>query len=199
MLVRWGQERRALSSLPGHLIALLLLGFPGLDECYEDFHGGKVGGFVPTLVTPHPFGGATLRNEGRLPCALRWDSVVALMSSEGWEGPRNCVGMIEWKCHASTTVEREVSKAATPSEILDNVPDGIRRQMPDEVVDELPAAARTRRSSVPGGVLAHLTKRLVERPLEVELTDHVGYERHQEGPGRGGTRTQRVDADVLDH
>jgi putative transposase len=32
-------------------------------------------------------------------------------------------------------------------------------------------------------LLSRLTKRLVERAMEVELTDHVGYERHQEPPG----------------
>jgi transposase-like protein len=37
-------------------------------------------------------------------------------------------------------------------------------------------------------VLAQLTKRLVERALEVELTDHVGYERHQEPRAGRATR-----------
>ncbi|PZR72943.1 MAG: hypothetical protein DLM52_11945 [Chthoniobacterales bacterium] len=32
-------------------------------------------------------------------------------------------------------------------------------------------------------MLAELTKRLVERAMEVELTDHLGYERHREPPG----------------
>ena len=40
-----------------------------------------------------------------------------------------------------------------------------------------------RAAAGPGGLLAELTKRLVERALEVELTDHVGYEPHQEPPG----------------
>ena len=83
--------------------------------------------------------------------------------------------------------ERLGETLATPSEILGQVPDEIRRQLPDEVVDELLAGARTEEEIVgPGGVLAQLTKRLVERALEVELTDHVGYERHQEPPGGAG-------------
>src|ERR1019366_5321978 len=41
----------------------------------------------------------------------------------------------------------------------------------------------------PGGLLAELTRRLVERAMEVELTDHVGYEAHQEPPG-GGENTR---------
>jgi len=41
----------------------------------------------------------------------------------------------------------------------------------------------------PGGLLAQLTKRLVERAMEVELTDHLGFEPHQEPPGgTGNTR-----------
>jgi putative transposase len=79
---------------------------------------------------------------------------------------------------------------ATPSEILRDVPDDIRRELPDDVVDELLAGARTEQEIVgPGGLLSQLTKRLVERALEVEITDHLGYERHQEPPGgTGNTR-----------
>jgi putative transposase len=70
------------------------------------------------------------------------------------------------------------------------VPDDLRRQLPDEVVDELLAGAKTEEEIVgPGGLLAQLTKRLVERALEVELTDHLGYEPHREPPGgTGNTR-----------
>jgi putative transposase len=40
-----------------------------------------------------------------------------------------------------------------------------------------------------GGLLSQLTKRMVERAMEVELTDHLGYEPHQEPPGgTGNTR-----------
>jgi putative transposase len=70
------------------------------------------------------------------------------------------------------------------------VPGDLRRQLPDDVVDELLAGARTEEEIVgPGGLLSQLTKRLVERALEVELTEHLGYERHQEPPGgTGNTR-----------
>ena len=54
----------------------------------------------------------------------------------------------------------------------------------DEVIDELLAGASTEEEIAgPGGLLAELTKRLVERAMEVELTDHVGYEPHCEPPG----------------
>jgi len=64
------------------------------------------------------------------------------------------------------------------------------RRISDEVIDELLAGACTEEEIAgPGGLLAQLTKRLVERAMEVELTDHVGYEPHQEPPGgTGNTR-----------
>jgi putative transposase len=59
--------------------------------------------------------------------------------------------------------------------------------LPDELLDELLAGARTEEEITgPGGLLSLLTKRLVERALEVELTDHLGYEPHQEPPGGAG-------------
>ena len=64
-------------------------------------------------------------------------------------------------------------------------PDGER--IPDEVIDQLLAGAGTEQEIAgPGGLLARLTERLVERALEVELTDHLGYEPHAEPPGGAG-------------
>jgi hypothetical protein len=80
------------------------------------------------------------------------------------------------------------------------LPEAIRDRLADEVIDELLAGARTEEEIVgPGGVLAQLTKRLVERAMSAELTDHLGHEPHQEPPGgtgntghagRGGRRGQ---------
>jgi putative transposase len=67
------------------------------------------------------------------------------------------------------------------------MPDDMRGKLPDELVDELLAGAGTEGEIVgPGGLLSQLTKRLVERATEVELTDHLGYEPHQEPPGGAG-------------
>jgi putative transposase len=70
------------------------------------------------------------------------------------------------------------------------IPAAVRDRLADEVIDELLAGARTEEEIVgPGGVLAQLTKRLVERALSAELTEHLGYEPHQEPPGgTGNTR-----------
>jgi putative transposase len=71
-------------------------------------------------------------------------------------------------------------------------------RIPDEMIDELLAGASTEEEIAgPGGLLAELTKRLVERAMEVELTGHVGYEPHAEPPGgtgntRNGTSPKRL-------
>jgi putative transposase len=59
----------------------------------------------------------------------------------------------------------------------------------DELIDELLAGASTEEQIAgSGGLLADLTKRLVERAMEVELTEHVGYEPHCEPPGGAGNQ-----------
>jgi putative transposase len=68
-----------------------------------------------------------------------------------------------------------------------DLPDRVRALLPDGVVDELIAGAQGEEEIVgPGGLLSQLTKRLVERAMEVELTDHLGYEPHLEPPGGTG-------------
>jgi hypothetical protein len=68
-----------------------------------------------------------------------------------------------------------------------DLPRELRDLLPDEVVDELLAGARGEEEIVgPGGLLSQLTKRLVERAMEVELTEHLGYEPHLEPPGGTG-------------
>ena len=70
------------------------------------------------------------------------------------------------------------------------LPPEVRDRLSDGLIDELLAGARTEEEIVgPGGLLADLTRRLVERAMSAELTDHLGYEAHQEPPGgTGNTR-----------
>src|ERR1700685_4619151 len=87
--------------------------------------------------------------------------------------------------------------AGTPPGVGD-LPDRVRELLPDGVVDELLAGAHGEEEIVgPGGLLSQLTKRLVERAMEVELTEHLGYEPHQEPPGgvgntRNGSTSKRL-------
>jgi putative transposase len=67
----------------------------------------------------------------------------------------------------------------------------LRQKLPDELVDELLAGAKTEEEIfAQGGLFSQLTKRLVERAMEVELTDHLGNVPHHEPPG--GTGNTRI-------
>ena len=71
-------------------------------------------------------------------------------------------------------------------------------ELPDELIDELLAGAKTPEEITgPGGLLNRLTKRLLERAIEAELSEHLGYERGQAPPGgvgnaRNGTTAKTV-------
>lgn len=92
-------------------------------------------------------------------------------------------------------LEPELERAPLRQELVDEALDEARLRraigelsddgrISDEVIDELLAGARTEEEIAgPGGLLAQLTKRLVERALGVELTEHLGYEPHAEPPG----------------
>ena len=80
-----------------------------------------------------------------------------------------------------------IGEPARPPGILGAMEDDLRSKLSDELVDELLAGADREEEIVgPGGLLSQLTRRLVERAMEVELTGHLGYERHQEPPGGAG-------------
>src|SRR3954469_1756485 len=87
-------------------------------------------------------------------------------------------------------VDAAVDRAARRRGVLQALGVPSDRRISDEVIDELLAGASSEEEIAgPGGLLAQLTKRLVERALEVELADHVGYEPHCEPPGgTGNTR-----------
>ncbi len=85
--------------------------------------------------------------------------------------------------------KRRAGAARSPG-LRPELADELKALLPDELLDELLAGARSEEEITgPGGLLSQLTRRLVERALEVELTDHLGYEPHQEPPGGvGNTR-----------
>lgn len=59
----------------------------------------------------------------------------------------------------------------------------------DQYLDDLLKGKTPEEIMGEGGVLKELTRRLVERALEGEMTDHLGYERHApEGKGTGNSR-----------
>jgi putative transposase len=87
----------------------------------------------------------------------------------------------------SETIDRAVDRAIRRRRVDTALGMPADRRISDEMIDELLAGASTEQEIAgAGGLLAELTKRLVERAMEVELTDHVGYEPHQEPPGGAG-------------
>jgi len=71
--------------------------------------------------------------------------------------------------------------------------------VPAGVIDELMARVRTDGLELlgDGGIIAELTKKILERALDEELTDHLGYERGDPtgrnlGNSRNGTTPKRV-------
>jgi putative transposase len=69
----------------------------------------------------------------------------------------------------------------------------------EELAGELMDRARAEGTSLvgPGGLLADLTKRLLESMLQAEMTEHVGYEPydpagHHSGNSRNGLRSKMV-------
>jgi putative transposase len=67
------------------------------------------------------------------------------------------------------------------------LPAEVREQLTDSMIDELLAGRRGEAEILgPGGLLGDLTRRLVERAMAAELTEHLGYEPHAEPPGGTG-------------
>ncbi|WP_106966165.1 IS256 family transposase [Streptomyces sp. NTK 937] len=75
--------------------------------------------------------------------------------------------------------------------------------MDDQLIDELVGRAQAEGLQLTGegGLLQQLTKRLLESALEGEITDHLGYDKHDPagkdgGNSRNGTRGKTVLTDV---
>lgn len=73
----------------------------------------------------------------------------------------------------------------------------------DQFLNELVARAQAEglRLTGEGGLLQQLTKRLLESALEGEMSDHLGYDRHDSagkngGNSRNGKRSKTVVTDV---
>jgi transposase-like protein len=68
-----------------------------------------------------------------------------------------------------------------------SAPAGLPADARQVLADQLVEQAKTDGISLigPGGLLSDITKRVLETGLEVELTDHLGYEKHS-AEGRNG-------------
>jgi len=93
-------------------------------------------------------------------------------------------------------LERRRSLPGLPGGRGLNEPDEL---IADEVLDALLAGASSAQEIAgPDGVLAHLTRRLLNRALEAELTAHLGYEHGQAPPGgTGNSRNGRPPKTII--
>ena len=93
---------------------------------------------------------------------------------------------------------RERNDAATGSELVLASDPGLGL-----LAEQLVAAARTHGVQLtgPGGLLTGLTKQVLETALQVEMADHLGYERgdvagHGSGNSRNGTTAKTLRTDI---
>src|SRR4051812_13659920 len=92
------------------------------------------------------------------------------------------------------------SEHQTEPETVDAEPAGpVDQRLVDELVGR--AQAEGLQLTGEGGLLQQLTKRLLESALEGEITDHLGYDKHDPagrgtGNSRNGTRSKTVLTDV---
>jgi transposase-like protein len=95
----------------------------------------------------------------------------------------------------SSVDDTQDTNPTTPTTSLD----GLDEQLINQLVDR--AKAGGLRLTGEGGVLQQLTKRLLESALDGEITDHLGYDKHDpagrgSGNSRNGTRSKTVLTDV---
>lgn len=73
-----------------------------------------------------------------------------------------------------------------------------RGELSDELIDELLGGAQTAEQIAgPDGLLGQLTRRLLERALQAELSDHLGYAPGQAPPGGAGNARNGQPAKTL--
>jgi putative transposase len=86
-------------------------------------------------------------------------------------------------------VDEALAQARLRRQGAEALPGEVRERLTDELIDELLVGRRGEAQIVgPGGLLGELTKRLVERAMAAELTEHLGYEPHVEPPGGAGNQ-----------
>ncbi len=95
------------------------------------------------------------------------------------------------------------SEYVSDSESVEPPKAGAARAVDDQLIDELVGRAQAEGLQLTGegGLLQQLTKRLLESALEGEITDHLGYDKHDAagkngGNSRNGKRSKTVLTDV---
>ena len=105
--------------------------------------------------------------------------------------PRRTHSRINQEDVVVVSEERSDPETVERREVLPGLPSGPdldeTLQISDEVLDALLAGAKTAQEIAgPDGLLGQLTRRLLNRALEAELSEHLGYEAGQAPPGGAG-------------
>src|SRR5665213_1053019 len=105
--------------------------------------------------------------------------------------PRRTHSRINQEDVVVVSEERSDPETVERREVLPGLPSGPdldeTLQISDEVLDALLAGAKTAQEIAgPDGLLGQLTRRLLNRALEAELAEHLGYEAGQAPPGGAG-------------
>ena len=102
-----------------------------------------------------------------------------------------------------TITDNDMTTTAGPGEEVITDGAGVAAAVPDELIDAVMANVDAGGVELlgPNGVLAELTKRILERGLAEELSDHLGYEPGDpagrgSGNNRNGTTPKKVLTEV---
>ena len=126
------------------------------------------------------------------------------MSTSSARSSHNCVSDLVSEDGELDRCDEKSSELSKGRGVLPGLPGGpalgeAEAEIPDGVLDALLAGARTAQEIAgPDGVLAQLTRRLLNRALEAELTAHLGYEAGRApAGGTGNSRNGRPSKTVI--
>ncbi len=93
----------------------------------------------------------------------------------------------------------DTSAVAKKKDSATTTPEGVDAELVGQLVEQARAAGLQLTGE--GGLLQQLTKRVIEAALDGEITDHLGYEKHDPagkdgGNSRNGARAKTVLTDV---
>ena len=109
--------------------------------------------------------------------ARRW-------SRRRWVGPAGKIGGGNVRSGARGAIDGLLDQLGAGR---DELPDELRERLLDGMIDQLIAGKRGEREILgQEGVLGEITRRMVQRALEEELTEHLGYEPGHAPPGGTG-------------
>ncbi|CAN5472938.1 IS256 family transposase [soil metagenome] len=81
------------------------------------------------------------------------------------------------------TTNQKTTEPIGPGELGPETRERLAELLPEDALDEALAGLKPDQITGPGGLITALAGRVIEAALEAELTDHLGYEPGERGPG----------------